>query len=141
MAQILHQHLLLNGIELRLNNGVRKFKENSDGKLDLFIDNDEMVNVDIAIMAIGVKPDTSFVKEAGISLNERGAIIVDEHLRTSIEDVYAVGDAIEVTDFVSGNKVHIPLAGPANRQARIVADNINGRNSVYKNTYSCNNRS
>jgi len=134
MAQILHQHLLLNGIELRLNNGVRKFKKSSDGKLDLFLDNDEMVNVDIAIMAIGVKPDTGFVKEAGISVNERGAIIVDEHLRTSIEDVYAVGDAIEVTDFVSGNKVHIPLAGPANRQARIVADNIDGRDSVYKNT-------
>lgn len=134
MAQILHQHLELNSVRLMLNTGAESFEDKSDGTVDINFKDGNKLNVDILILAIGVKPDTGFIKEAGIKVNERGAIIVDDHLRTSSADVYAVGDAIEVTDFVSGNKVHVPLAGPANRQARIVADNIIGRNSMYKNT-------
>lgn len=134
MAQILHQHLELNGVRLMLNDGAIAFKENGDGSVDISLKSGKTVTVDLVILAIGVKPDTRFVKEAGISVNERGAVIVDSHLRTNIPDIYAVGDAIEVTDFVSGKKVMVPLAGPANRQARIVADNIAGFDSEYKNT-------
>ena len=134
MAQILHQHLELNGIRLLLNDGATAFKECSDGSIEISLKSGKTVSVDLVILAIGVKPDTRFVKEAGIAVNERGAVVVDSHLRTNIADIYAVGDAIEVTDFVSGKKVMVPLAGPANRQARIVADNIAGFNSEYKNT-------
>jgi NADPH-dependent 2,4-dienoyl-CoA reductase/sulfur reductase-like enzyme/peroxiredoxin family protein/TusA-related sulfurtransferase/rhodanese-related sulfurtransferase len=134
MAQILHQHLQINGIRLLLENGARAFADREDGTLDITLNNGEILNVDMAILAIGVRPDTSFVKKAGIEVNERGAIIVDKHMRTNIKDIYAVGDAVEVTDLVSGQKVHIPLAGPANRQGRIVADNISGKETVYKNT-------
>lgn len=134
MAQILHQHLQINGIRLLLNNGAQSFADREDGTLDITLKSGEVVNVDMAILAIGVKPDTRFVKEAGIAVNERGAIIVDNHMRTNIENVFAVGDAVEVTDFISGQKVHIPLAGPANRQGRIVADNISGKDTTYKNT-------
>ena len=134
MAQILHQHLQLNSVRLMMNDGAEEFKENKNGTVEIRLKSGEKVVVDMVILAIGVRPDTRFVKEAGINVNERGAIVVNEHLMTNVEDVYAVGDAIEVTDFVSGKKMHIPLAGPANRQARIVADNIAGGNSVYKNT-------
>ncbi len=134
MAQILHQHLQLNGIRLLLNNGVENFTDKKDGTLDIGLKSGDVLNVDMAILAIGVKPDTRFAKEAGIEVNERGAIIVDNHMRTNIKDIFAIGDAVEVTDLVSGQKVHIPLAGPANRQGRIVADNINGTETVYKNT-------
>jgi len=134
MAQILHQHLRINGIRLLLENGARAFADREDGTLDITLESGEILNVDMAVLAIGVKPDTRFVKEAGIEVNERGAIIVDKHMRTNIKDIYAVGDAVEVTDLISGQKVHIPLAGPANRQGRIVADNIRGKETVYKNT-------
>jgi NADPH-dependent 2,4-dienoyl-CoA reductase/sulfur reductase-like enzyme/peroxiredoxin family protein/TusA-related sulfurtransferase/rhodanese-related sulfurtransferase len=134
MAQILHQHLELNGVRLMLNDGAIAFKENRDGSVDISLKSGKTVTVDLVILAIGVKPDTRFVKEAGITVNERGAVVVDSHLRTNIPNIYAVGDAIEVTDFVTGKKVMVPLAGPANRQARIVADNIAGFDSEYKNT-------
>jgi NADPH-dependent 2,4-dienoyl-CoA reductase/sulfur reductase-like enzyme len=134
MAQILHQHLELNGIRLILNDGASAFKENSNGSVDISLKSGKTLTVDLVILAIGVKPDTRFVKEAGITVNERGAVVVDSHLRTNVPNIFAVGDAIEVTDFVSGKKVMVPLAGPANRQARIVADNIAGFDSEYKNT-------
>jgi len=134
MAQIIHQHLELNGVRLLLSDGASAFVEKPDGTIEIQMKSGKNVVVDIVILAIGVKPDTKFVKEAGIAVNERGAIIVDNHMRTSVENVYAAGDAIEVTDFVSGNKVMVPLAGPANRQARIIADNISGTGSTYKNT-------
>jgi len=134
MAQILHQHLRINGVRLLLKNGANAFTDREDGTLDITLNNGEILNVDMAILAIGVKPDTRFVKEAGIEVNERGAIIVDKHMRTNIKDIYAVGDAVEVTDLVSGKKAHIPLAGPANRQGRIAADNISGKETIYKNT-------
>ena len=134
MAQIIHQHLELKGVRLMLSDGANAFTENSDGCVDIRLNSGKSLTVDMVILAIGVKPDTQFVKNAGIAVNDRGAIIVDNHLRTNIENIFAVGDAIEVTDFVSGKKVMVPLAGPANRQARIVADNIAGFDSTYKDT-------
>ena len=89
---------------------------------------------DMLILAIGVAPESGLSRQAGLALSAKGCIQVDEHLRTSNADIYALGDAIEVTHFVSGLKAHIPLAGPANRQGRIVADNIAGLNSVYQGT-------
>jgi NADPH-dependent 2,4-dienoyl-CoA reductase/sulfur reductase-like enzyme/peroxiredoxin family protein/rhodanese-related sulfurtransferase/TusA-related sulfurtransferase len=134
MAQILHQHLELNSVRLMLGVGAEAFNEKSDGSIDIVLKGGTRINVDMVVLAIGVKPDTQFIKAAGIAVNERGLIIVDNSMKTDAENVFAVGDAIEVTDFVSGKKVHLPLAGPANRQARIVADVIAGYASVYKNT-------
>jgi NADPH-dependent 2,4-dienoyl-CoA reductase/sulfur reductase-like enzyme/peroxiredoxin family protein/rhodanese-related sulfurtransferase/TusA-related sulfurtransferase len=134
MAQILHQHLELNSVRMMLGVGAEAFYEKSDGSIDIILKGGGRVSVDMVILAIGVKPDTQFVKNAGIALNERGLIVVDNKMRTDAENVFAVGDAIEVTDFVSGKRVHLPLAGPANRQARIVADVIAGYDSTYKNT-------
>ncbi len=134
MAQIVHQHLQMNGIRLLLNDGASSFEENSSGGIDIELKSGKSISVDLVILAIGVKPDTQFLDKSGVVLNERGAIIVDNHLATNVPNIYAVGDAIEVTDFVSGKKLMVPLAGPANRQARIVADNIAGFNSEYKNT-------
>jgi len=134
MAQILHQHLELNSVRLMLGVGAEAFNEKSDGSVDIVLKGGNRISVDMVILAIGVRPDTQFIKNAGITLNDRGLIVVDNQMRTDAENVFAVGDAIEVTDFVSGRKVHLPLAGPANRQARIVADVIAGYNSTYKNT-------
>jgi rhodanese-related sulfurtransferase len=88
----------------------------------------------MVILAIGVKPEIELAKAADLKIGDVGGIVVDKHMRTSDPNIYAVGDAVEVTDFVSGKPVLIPLAGPANRQGRLAADNIFGRNSVYKNT-------
>jgi len=134
MAQILHQHLELNSVRLMLGVGAEAFNEKNDGSVDIVLKGGSRISVDMVILAIGVRPDTQFIKSAGITLNDRGLIVVDNQMRTDAENVFAVGDAIEVTDFVSGRKVHLPLAGPANRQARIVADVIAGYNSTYKNT-------
>jgi len=134
MANTLHQHLLLNGVHLMLGRGVKQIIDNDDATSSVVLDDASMIATDMIILAIGVKPDTAFLKESGVKLSERGAIIVDEHMRTNCADVYAVGDAVEVTDFVTGVKTLIPLAGPANRQARIAADNISGLDTVYRNT-------
>ena len=91
---------------------------------------------DMLILSIGVAPESHLAREAGLAVSEKGCIQVDEHLRTSNEDIYALGDAIEVTHLVSGLKAHIPLAGPANRQGRIVADNLAGLDSVYTVSYT-----
>ena len=86
------------------------------------------------ILSIGVKPETKIAKEAGLKFNERGAIVIDKFMKTSDESIYALGDAVEVIDFVNKKPTMIPLAWPANRQGRIVADNICGRNVAYKGT-------
>jgi rhodanese-related sulfurtransferase len=88
----------------------------------------------LVILAIGVKPEVSLAKEAGLEIGQRGGIVVNEQMRTNDPSIFAVGDAIEVDEFVTGTKALIPLAGPANRQGRIAADNIFGRNSIYKKT-------
>ena len=86
------------------------------------------------ILAIGVQPESQLAKDAGLELNARGGIVVDEHMCTSEPDIYAVGDAVEITDFVTGQPAMVPLAGPANKQARIAANNICGIDSRYTGT-------
>ena len=132
MACDVHRYLKEKGVGLILKNGVQAIKEEG-GKLKLTLSDGE-IETDMVIMAVGLRPDTALAKDAGLELNKRGAIVVNEHMLTSNPDIYAVGDAVEVTDFVTGEKAYIPLAGPANKQGRIAADNICGIPTTYKNT-------
>lgn len=131
MASILHEHIIEQGVKLILKDRVKAFEEN--GK-KVVLASGKAISTDLIILAIGVTPETSLAKEAGLEVNERGSILVDDHMKTSDEFIYALGDAVVIKDYVSGQKVMIPLAWPANRQGRIVADHICGKPSVYKGT-------
>ncbi|CAM3020796.1 DsrE/DsrF/DrsH-like family protein [Hathewaya histolytica] len=133
MVVIAEKELEDNGVNLVLGDGVKSFKE-EDKVVKVTLSSGKVLSADIVIMAIGVVPDVKFLEGSGIELGKKGHIIVDEHMETNIEGIYAVGDAIEVVDFVNGNKSAIPLAGPANRQGRIAADNICNISSSYKGT-------
>lgn len=133
MACDVHRYVRSKGVELVLNNGVESIRENPDCTLTVSLSSGSLA-ADMVVLSVGVRPDSRLAKEAGLTLNDRGAIVTDRHMRTSDTDIYAVGDAVEVTDFVTGKKAYIPLAGPANKQGRIAADNICGLNSVYKGT-------
>jgi NADPH-dependent 2,4-dienoyl-CoA reductase/sulfur reductase-like enzyme/peroxiredoxin family protein/TusA-related sulfurtransferase/rhodanese-related sulfurtransferase len=134
MASPLHQQLSLHGVDLRLETWVTGFTPGNDGAIKAILNTGEELEAGIVILAIGVKPEVRLAREAGIKIGERGGIAVDDHMRTSAPNVYAVGDAVEVTDLVGGFETLIPLAGPANRQGRIAADNALGRETIYKNT-------
>ncbi|NFV13688.1 pyridine nucleotide-disulfide oxidoreductase [Clostridium sporogenes] len=133
MVTFAEQELQDNGVGLILGDGVKSFHENNN-KIKVSLQSGTELNVDIVILAIGVKPDTQFLKGSSIEIGPRGHIIVDKHMKTNVEGIYAVGDAIEVVDYINENKTAIPLAGPANKQGRIAADNIFGLNSSYKGT-------
>ncbi len=133
MAAIVHQHLIQQGIHLILKDGVDHFERNEGQPLTVCLNSGKRVEADLVILSIGVRPETKLAQEAGLKLGDLGGIAVDDHLRTSDPDIYALGDAIEVNHLVTGGKAKIPLAGPANKQGRIVADNIAlGDKSVYK---------
>jgi len=132
MASDVHRYLESKGVNLSLGNGIRSVLDNGVS-LKIALNSGEL-NADMLIMSIGVKPETQIAKAAGIEVNERGLIIVNEKMQTSNSDIYAVGDAVEITDFVTGKKGFVPLAGPANKQGRIAADNICGLNSEYTGT-------
>ncbi len=132
MACDVHNHIESKGVHLYLEDGVKSIRHNANS-LDVVL-NSEVIHTDMLIMAVGVKPDTTLAKDAGLTVNGRGCIVVDEHMLTSDADIYAVGDAVEVTDFMTNAKGFIPLAGPANKQGRIAADNICGIDSKYKGT-------
>jgi NADPH-dependent 2,4-dienoyl-CoA reductase/sulfur reductase-like enzyme/peroxiredoxin family protein/rhodanese-related sulfurtransferase/TusA-related sulfurtransferase len=128
----LHNYLRRKGIGLLLKEKVEKIEE-KDGNIKIITSNTSF-ETDMVVISVGVRPESGIASAAGIEVNQRGEIITDERMRTSDRDVYAVGDAIEVTEFVSEEKRFIPLAGPANKQGRIAADNICGIDSVYKGT-------
>jgi rhodanese-related sulfurtransferase len=132
MATDVQQHLIQNGVELLLGDAVKGVADN-EGALSVQLNNSE-IKTDMLIMAAGVRPESDLAKSSGFNVNERGSIIVNEYMQTSDEDIFAAGDAVEVTDFVTGQKSFIPLAGPANKQGRIAADNICGLKSIYKGT-------
>ncbi len=133
MATPLHRQLRLHGVDLRLGVSLTNITGEGNGlKLDL--SDNQSINTALVIMAIGVRPETKLAENAGLNLGPRGGIAVNEHMQTNDPAIYAVGDAVEVKSFIAGLDSLIPLAGPANRQGRIAADNIFGRNSVYKNT-------
>ena len=131
MASILHTHLKEKGVQLILENGVQSFAD--QGNKVILSDGTE-IQTDMTILSIGVRPENELAKTAGLELGERGGIIVNEFLQTSNEDIYAVGDAVEVVDYISGTKAMIPLAGPANRQGRIAANNMMGKKEKYQGT-------
>lgn len=132
MAAQVHRHIEKMGVRLLLESTVHAITDDK-GELRIAVDSDE-ITADMAVMAVGALPDTALAKRAGLKLNQRGSIIVDRYMRTSVRDIYAVGDAVEVTDFITGQQTFIPLAGPANKQGRIAADNICGLKSEYTGT-------
>ena len=133
MATLLHQQLVLHGVDLRLETSVTSLREEGT-TLYVKLNTGEEIACALAIMAIGVKPEVKLAREAGLTIGERGGILIDDHMRTSDPHIYAVGDAVQVQDLVGGFETLIPLAGPANRQGRIAADNALGRDSVYRKT-------
>ncbi|WP_319562163.1 FAD-dependent oxidoreductase [Marispirochaeta sp.] len=135
MAAEVHQHLKQKNVEFYLEDAVSSFKTERDGKLSVHLRSGKNLPADMVILSIGVKPDITLAEEAGLEIGESGGIKVDSHLLTSDKDIYALGDAIEFPHPISGQSMKIPLAGPANKQGRIVADNIVGGNTrTYKGT-------
>jgi NADPH-dependent 2,4-dienoyl-CoA reductase/sulfur reductase-like enzyme/rhodanese-related sulfurtransferase len=133
-ARVVESQLKRNGVKLALGDGVAGFKKSESGALEVETKSGKKFPADLVILALGVKPDTTLAKMAGLELGLRGGIRVNEHMITSNPDILAVGDAVEVKDFVTGEWSLIALAGPANRQGRIAADVIVGRNSKYRGT-------
>ena len=128
MAADVHRYIKSKGVYLHLNNGVKSIHGNT-----VVLQNGE-ITADMIIMSVGVRPETAIAKECGIELNGRGSIVVNNKMQTNIPDIYAVGDAVEVEDFITKKPAFIPLAGPANKQGRIAADNIAGYDSAYTGT-------
>ena len=130
-ASFIHNKAKEKGLEFLLNTGVKRF-EDHDNKIKVYLNDESFLETEAVILAIGVKPETTLAKNAGLEIGETGGILVNEFMQTSDENIYAVGDAIEVANYINGKKVLIPLAWPANRQGRLVADNIiNGNHSKY----------
>lgn len=131
MASILHNHIKSKGIELILGDGVKEFKEQG---AKIVLNSNRELSTDLTILAIGVKPEINLAESAGLEIGVTGGIKVNEYLQTSDENIYAIGDAIEVRDYITGHPTLIPLAGPANKQGRIVANNICGKKEKYLGT-------
>ncbi|EJL6311142.1 FAD-dependent oxidoreductase [Vibrio cholerae] len=152
MAGFAHAEICAKGIDLRLGAALKSVEyrpaatlpsaesgeslehKHVEGELDLVLSNGDTLTTDILIMAIGVRPETKLAAEAGLQLGELGGIWVNEQMQTSDPAIYAVGDAVEEKDFVTGKQTLVPLAGPANRQGRMAADNMLGRNESYQGT-------
>jgi NADPH-dependent 2,4-dienoyl-CoA reductase/sulfur reductase-like enzyme/rhodanese-related sulfurtransferase len=132
MAAEVHGYIRSNGIRLVLNNGVKEIIDNKDG-LSVVLQSGTMES-DMLIMSVGVRPETGLAKKARLALNARGAIIVNNNMLTSDQNIYAVGDSAEIEHFITGERAFVPLAGPANKQGRIAADNICGIDSKYTGT-------
>lgn len=133
MAALVHQHMKSKEVEFYLKDAVEAF-EDDDACIAVKLSSGRTLKADMVIMGIGVKPEAKLAAEAGLAIGKTGGIHVNEYLQTSNADIYAVGDAIEVRDFVSGNEALIPLAGPANKQGRIAANNICGLQEKFKGT-------
>lgn len=133
MATMLHTEIKMNSVDLRLGQSVTGF-EKSDNRLRVILSSGDRIETDAVIMAIGVRPENQLAKAAGLDIGVTGGIKVDSHMRTSDEAIYAVGDAVEVKDLMTGKPALIPLAGPANRQGRIAIDNIYGIKRDYRDT-------
>lgn len=130
MAAFIHAEIRKNGIQLMLNTMVEGFADTESG-IDVKLKNKDTLNADMVVMAIGVAPDTALAKNAGLALGIKDSIAVNDRMETSHPDIYAVGDAVQIKSFVTGSDTLISLAGPANKQGRIAADNICGGDSRY----------
>jgi NADPH-dependent 2,4-dienoyl-CoA reductase/sulfur reductase-like enzyme/rhodanese-related sulfurtransferase len=130
MASLIHGEMRRHGVKLALGHTVKGFEE-KDGGVDVLLEDAAPLHGELVILAIGVTPDTHLAKEAGLELGAKGSIVVNDRMETSVPDIYAAGDAVQVKHFVTGENALIALAGPANRQGRIIADNICGGDSRY----------
>ncbi len=131
MASILHNHIKTKDVDLVLGDGVKSFE--SKGK-KIILQSGKEIKTDLIVFAIGVRPESQIAKDANLKVGDRGGIQVNEYLQTSDENIYAIGDAVEVVDYISGKPTMIPLAGPANKQGRIVANNICDKPEKYAGT-------
>lgn len=133
MAMFLHEHLNEQGVALQLDDGVSSLHQTSSS-LRVTLKSGKELDCDFAMLTVGVRPEVKLAEEAGLEIGSCAGIKVNEHLQTSDPDIYAIGDAVEVRNFVLGDAALIPLAGPANKQGRMAADNICGRNRTYAGT-------
>ena len=133
MAAIIHKYLKTKDIELVLKDGVKAFCQKG-GKTLVELQSGAKLETDLVILAIGVRPETTLAQKAGLEIGDTGGIKVNKHLQTSNPHIYAVGDAVEIVDFINGSPALIPLAGPANKQGRIAANHIWGIEDTYKAT-------
>lgn len=131
MASFIHSEMRKHGVKLALGHTVEGFEENGDG-VDVLLKDEKPLHADMVVLAIGVTPDTQLAKEAGLELGMKGSIVVNDRMETSAPDIYAAGDAVQVKNYVTGQDALISLAGPANKQGRIIADNICGGDSRYR---------
>ena len=131
MATFVHSKLRQKGVELRLGSNVVGFRE-ENGQITTLLDGEAGIPADMVLLAIGVSPDSSLAKQAGLALGVKGSIVVNDKMETSVPNIYAVGDAVQVKHFVTQEDTAIALAGPANKQGRIAADNICGKDSHYR---------
>jgi NADPH-dependent 2,4-dienoyl-CoA reductase/sulfur reductase-like enzyme/rhodanese-related sulfurtransferase len=132
MSRYVERHLEKHGVHILLDDGAAGFAQAADGSLEVQTTSGQKLPADVVVLGIGVRPETELAKMAGVELGERGGIKVDEQLRTSDPDIFAVGDAVEKWDLVTGQWTLVALAGPANRQGRIAADVIAGRDSRFR---------
>ena len=130
MASFIHSEMRRHGVKLALGHTVEGFEEKNGG-VDVLLKDEVPLHADMVVLAIGVSPDTHLAQEAGLELGVKGSIVVNDRMETSVPDIYAVGDAVQVRHFVTGQDVLLSLAGPANKQGRIAADNICGGDSHY----------
>ena len=130
MAAFIHSEMRRHGVKLALGHTVEGFEE-KDGGVDVLLKDEAPLHADMVVLAIGVSPDTQLAQDAGLELGVKGSIVVNDRMETSVPDIYAVGDAVQVKHFVTGQDVLLSLAGPANKQGRIAADNICGGDSRY----------
>lgn len=133
MAQLVQNNMVSNGINLILGDGVSKFSS-EDGTVTITLASGRTLTADMVLLSIGVRPNSKLAKDAGLELNQRGGIVVDKYLKTSDPNIYALGDVIEVEEFINKGRAMIALAGPANKQGRICANNIYGAEEEYKGT-------
>ena len=130
MASMIHNEMRKHGIKLVLGYTVEGFREKDNG-VEILLKDNPSLQADMVVLAIGVTPDTALAKEAGLELGIKGSIVVNDRMETSVPDIYAAGDAVQVKHYVTGDDALISLAGPANKQGRIIADNICGGDSRY----------
>lgn len=137
MAKVIQENMIENGVHLFLNDPVESFEEIGEGmsrQVRIRMKSGKAVDAGLVVLSIGIRRNSKLAEDAGLEMGERGAVIVDEHMRTSDPSIYAVGDITQVTDLVTGGPAGYQLAGPANKQGRIAADNIAGKDSVYRGT-------
>ena len=131
MAAQVHSYLRYKGVDLYLSNGVNSLEDGKNNTILAKLNSGDEIHTDMIILAVGVRPESELAVDAGLVTNTRGAIVVDEFMKTSDSNIFAVGDAVEVTNVINGERTTVPLAGPANKQGRIAADNISGIPSKY----------